>query len=98
MIAIFIPLFIVSLDLYFADTFIIAVFNEKQLSERNNIIVGKIKEYKDIPCSPSNLVKIILFNNPNILIIKLVINNINVFLKIKLLFLNDFIFNLYVIK
>ena len=69
---------------------------EIKKNDKNNIIVGKIKEYNDIPCSPNNLVKMILFNNPNALIIKLVINNTIVFFKILFLKFIYFIFNLYV--
>ena len=96
MIAIVIPILITFFDLYLAEILIIAEFNEKQLNDKNNIIVGKIKEYNDIPCSPNNLVKMILFNNPNALIIKLVINNTIVFFKILFLKFIYFIFNLYV--
>ena len=45
------------------------------------MVVGNTKEYSDIPCSPKNLVKIILFNNPNARINKFVTNKINVFFK-----------------
>ena len=80
-IAIVIPIVITFFVLLFEDTLIIAVFNDKQLIDKKSIMLGNINDYNDIPCSPKYLVKITLFNNPNILIIKFVINNINVFFK-----------------
>ena len=80
--AMVIPVLIIFFDLFFAATFIIEIFKEKQLIDRKSIMVGRINEYKEIPFSPNDLVNIILLSKPKSLINKLVIKIIIVFFTI----------------